>query len=157
MKIIIKNLSGLRSICIKSLISRRKAAGLSIKTVFVRIRCFRYSLKRRKNEMKCNAFRIVPGTASFKIISGRTENQISEIVLCFYKKTLQRFWTVKVKNKPGFAKTWSFVRSSSIRLNPSTKRSYSTRNCSLFSSLNLKIIYCSIWNMPTIYKFPKVL
>lgn len=63
--------------------SRRNAAGLSIKTVFVRIRCFRYSLKRRKNEIKCNAFRIVPGTASFKIMSGITKIKLN--ILDLYK------------------------------------------------------------------------
>lgn len=73
-KMIAKNyLSGLRSIYIRSCMSKRKEAGLSTSTVVERIRYLRYSMKRRKKLMKCCAVLILPGTASCRIESGNTE------------------------------------------------------------------------------------
>lgn len=118
--------NGFRSMYTRCLMSRRKAAGDSSKTVLERIRClkeknrrganfyFKYSMRRLKKFRNESAVRIVPGMASSRIASGRT----------------------------GFAHAFSTARSSCTFRRLFTIRLYSSSRRSLFSDFNF--LTCSL-------------
>lgn len=72
-----QNLNGFRSIQILDWISLKKPDGVSCTTCWTLNLVFKYSINRFKNETKCSAFLMFPGTTSAK------ENLI-EIILQFY-------------------------------------------------------------------------